>query len=272
MSTAVATHAELGPGRATLGTAGSSEWIKIRTLRSTWWTLLATVLFVAGLGTLFSAVHAHQFNNGNIDFELIRDPTQVSLRGIFLGQLAIGVLGVLAISGEYTTGMIRASLTALPRRWPVLAAKAAVLGGLIFVVAEAATFAAFLLGQAALASTHVQASLSTPGALRACFGAGVYLTIIGLMGVGLGFILRTTAGGIATLVGVVLILPLLAQALPSPYAGDVTKYLPLSAGTQIISTNLDSGSLSPWAGIGVAALYAVAALVGGLYVLRRRDA
>jgi ABC-type transport system involved in multi-copper enzyme maturation permease subunit len=265
-------RADLGIGRATLASAVSSEWIKIRSLRSTWWTLLATVLFVAGLGTLFSAVHAHQYNHGNIDFELIRDPTQVSLRGIFLGQLAIGVLGVLVISGEYTTGMIRASLTALPRRWPVLAAKGAVLGVLVFVVAEAATFAAFLLGQAALASTHVQASLSTPGALRACFGAGVYLTIIGLLGVGLGFVLRTTAGGIATLVGVVLILPLLAQALPSPYAADVTKYLPLSAGTQIISTHLDPSGLSPWAGIGVAAAYAAVALAAGLYVLRRRDA
>lgn len=272
MTTPVLTRADLGPGRATLGTAISSEWIKVRSLRSTWWTLFATVVFVAGLGTLFSAVHAHQYNNGNIDFDLIRDPTQVSLRGIFLGQLAMGVLGVLVISGEYTTGMIRASLTALPRRWPVLAAKAAVLGLLTFLVAEAATFAAFLLGQAALSSTHIQASLSTPGALRACFGAGVYLTIIAMLGVGLGFILRTTAGGIATLVGVVLILPLLAQALPSPYSSDVTKYLPLSAGTQIISTHLDSSALSPWTGIAVAAAYAAAALIGGLYVLRRRDA
>ena len=272
MTTPALTRADLGAGRATLGTAISSEWIKVRSLRSTWWTLFASVVFVAGLGTLFSAVHAHQYNNGNIDFDLIRDPTQVSLRGIFLGQLAIGVLGVLVISGEYGTGMIRASLTALPRRWPVLAAKAVVLGLLTFLVAEAATFAAFLLGQAALSSTHIQASLSTPGALRACFGAGVYLTIIALLGVGLGFILRTTAGGIATLVGVVLILPLLAQALPSPYSSDVTKYLPLSAGTQIISTHLDPNGLSPWTGIAVAAAYAGAALIAGLYVLNRRDA
>lgn len=272
MTTAVASRGELGPGRATLATALASEWIKVRSLRSTWWTLLATVLIVAGLGTVFAAVHAHQYNQGNIDFDLLRDPTQVSLRGIYLGQLAVGVLGVLVVSGEYATGMIRASLTAIPRRWPVLAAKAAVLGVLLFVVAEAASFAAFLLGQAALASTHHQASLSTPGALRACFGAGVYLTIIGLLGVGLGFILRTTAGGIATLVGVVLILPLLAQALPSPYSTDVTKYLPLSAGSQIISTRVDPSALSPWAGIGIAAAYAAAALVAGLYVLRRRDA
>lgn len=272
MSTAIASRADLGPGRATLGTSVVSEWIKIRTLRSTWWTLFALVVIVAGLGTLFSAVHAHQYTHGNIDFELLHDPTQVSLRGIYLGQLAIGVLGVLVVTGEYATGMIRASLTALPHRWPVLVAKAAVLGVLAFVVAEAASFAAFLFGQAALSSTHIQASLSTPGALRACIGMGVYLTLIGLLGVGLGFLLRSTAGGIATLVGVVLILPLLAQALPSPYSTDVTKYLPLSAGSQIIATNLDHNSLSPWTGVGVTALYVAAALAAGLYVLKRKDA
>jgi len=272
MTTAVASRVDLGPGQATLGTALASEWIKVRSLRSTWWTVTALVLIVAGLGTLFSAVHAHQYTHGHIDFDVLRDPTQVSLRGIYLGQLAIGVLGVLVVSGEYTTGMIRASLTAHPRRWPVLAAKAAVTGVLTFVVAEAASFAAFLLGQAALSSTHIQASLSTPGAVRACFGAGVYLTIIALLGVGLGFALRSTAGGIATLVGIVLILPLLAQALPSPYSSDVMKYLPLSAGSQIIATRLDPSALSPWAGIAVAAAYAAAALAAGLYVLNRRDA
>ena len=267
------TTAPLGPGRVSLGTASASEWIKVRTLRSTWWTLFVTLFIVVGLGTLFSAVHAHRFGQpGSDDLEVIRDPTQVSLRGIYLGQLALGVLGVLVVSGEYATGMIRASLTAIPHRWPVLVAKAAIIATVTFVVAEAAAFAAFLLGQAALSSTHYQASLSTPGAVRACFGAGVYLMIIALLGLGLGFVLRSTAGGIATLVGVVLILPLLAQALPTPYSTDVTKYLPLSAGTQIISVHQDSSALSPWTGIAVAAAYALAALAAGLYVLQRRDA
>jgi len=273
MTTAVATRGELGPGRASLGTALSSEWIKIRSLRSTWWALLATVVIIAGLGTLFSAVRAHRFNQpGPGEFELLLDPTQVSLRGIYLGQLAIGVLGVLVVSGEYATGMIRASLCALPHRWPVLAAKAAVLAAVVFVVTEAASFGAFLFGQFALTSTHHQATLSTPGALRACVGAGVFLTIIALLGVGLGFLLRTTAGGIATLVGIVLILPLLADALPAPYSTDIIKYLPLTAGTQIISTRLDPSALSPWIGIAVAASYAAAALAAGLFVLKRRDA
>lgn len=273
MTTAVTSATELGPGRATLATAVSSEWIKLRSLRSTWWALLVTVVLIAGLGTLFAAVHAHQYNNGRGgDLADLQDPTQLSLRGIYLGQLAVGVLGVLVVSGEYATGMIRASLTALPRRWPVLVAKSAVFAVVTLLVAEVAAFAAFLLGQAALASTHLQASLSAPGAVRACIGAGIYLTIIGLLGVGLGFVLRTTAGGIATLVGIVLILPLLAQALPAPYSTDVAKYLPLVEGTQIIATRLDPTALSPWTGIAVAGAYAAAALVAGLVVLRRRDA
>jgi ABC-type transport system involved in multi-copper enzyme maturation permease subunit len=265
--------ASLGQGRATLGTSVRSEWIKIRSLRSTWWALAAMVALIVGLGTLFAAFRAHRYDQlGAGGFGLIDDPTEISLRGIFLGQLAVGVLGVLVISGEYATGMIRASLTALPRRWPVLAGKALVLAAVALVVTEAASFAGFLAGQAALASTHHQASLSSPGALRACLGAGVYLTIIALLGVGLGFALRSTAGGIATLVGIVLVLPLLAEALPAPYSTDVIRYLPLTAGTQIIATRLDPNALAPWAGIGVAAGYAAAALLVGLYLLRRRDA
>ena len=230
MTTAASSALDLGPGRATLRTSVASEWIKLRSLRSTWWALLATVAIIAGLGTLFAAVRAQRYNEiSRESFKLLGDPTEISLRGIYLGQLALGVLGVLIVSGEYATGMIRASLTALPHRWPVLAAKTLVVGAVTFIVAEIAAFAAFLLGQLALASTHQQASLATPGALRACIGAGVYLTLIALLGVGLGFMLRSTAGGIATLVGIVLILPLLAQALPDPYATDIARYLPLTA-------------------------------------------
>ena len=273
MTTAASSAVDLGTGRATLRTSISSEWIKLRSLRSTWWALLATVVLIAGLGTLFAAVRAHRYNElGPNGFGLLADPTEISLRGIFLGQLALGVLGVLMVSGEYATGMIRASLTALPHRWPVLAAKAAVVAAVTFAVAEIATFVAFFLGQVAMASTHQQATLASPGALRACFGAGIYLTIIALLGVGLGFLLRTTAGGIATLAGIVLILPLLAQALPTPYSTDITKFLPLTAGLQIIATQLDPSDLSPWTGIAVAGAYAAAALIAGLYVLRRRDA
>jgi ABC-2 type transport system permease protein len=275
----------LGSGKVTQLGVIRSEWIKLRTLRSTWWSLLATIVMVVGLGVLFSALRAHRFNqdNANVQFRgpgpgggferLGLDPTLVSLRGVFLAQLAIGVLGVLVITGEYSTGMIRSSIAAVPHRRPVLIAKALVFGLTALILTELAAFAAFLLGQLALKSTHLQASLSTHEAVRAIIGAGLYLTLIGLLAIGLGFLIRNTAGGIAAVFGIVLVLPLLANALPSPYSTDVSKYLPLNAGTQILMTgNYDSSMLSPWAGIGVTALYALVALIAGAIVLTRRDA
>jgi len=137
----------------------------------------------------------------------------------------------------------------------------------------ASTLTGFLLGQQAQASTHAQASLSTPGAVRAIVGGAIYLTLIGLLAVGLGFLIRNTAGAIATLFGIVLVAPLLASALPEPYSTDVSKYLPLNAGSQILVTmNFDPTQLRPWVGIGVTALYAVVALIAGALMLKRRDA
>jgi ABC-type transport system involved in multi-copper enzyme maturation permease subunit len=266
---------DLGDGRITQLGVLRSEWIKLRSLRSTWYSLLATVVIITGLGTLFSALRAHRFSQdvgpGGRAFGF--DATQVSLRGVFLAQLAIGVLGVLVITGEYSTGMIRSSIAAVPHRQPVLVAKALVFAVIAFVVTFVAAFFAFIFGQQALASTHAQASLSTPHAVRAIFGAALYLTVIGLLAVGLGFLVRNTAGAIAALFGVVLVLPLLTNALPDPYSTDVAKYLPLNAGTQIMVTrNFDPTMLGPWTGLGVTALYAVAAIVGGAVMLKRRDA
>jgi ABC-2 type transport system permease protein len=275
MSTIAPPEYELGSGGVTLLSVIRAEWIKLRSLRSTWYSLLATVVIVVGLGTLFSALRAHRFSqdggaNGRFsDF----DPTLISLRGVFLAQLAIGVLGVLVITGEYSTGMIRSSVAAVPRREPILIAKALVFAVTAFIVTEVAAFTAFLLGQQALTSTHLKASLSTPHAERAILGAGLYLTLIGLLAVGLGFLVRSTAGAIATLFGIVLVFPLLAEALPTPYSTDVSKYLPLNAGTQIMSTrNPDPSQLGPWTGLGVVALYAVVALAAGAVMLKRRDA
>jgi len=201
--------------RVTFGGVLRAEWIKFRSLRSTWFSLLAALAIVDGLGTLFAALHAHRMTNGvRPGGVLFFDATQVSLRGVFLAQLAVGVLGVLVITGEYSTGMIRSSLAAVPRRSPVLAAKAIVFAVPVFAVSFVATLIGFGLGQWAQASTHAQASLSTPGAWRAVVGAAVYLTLIGVLGVGLGFLIRNTAGAVATLFGIVLVAPLLAQALP----------------------------------------------------------
>ncbi len=263
----------VGPGRVTQASVIHSEWIKVRSLRSTWYSLLAALLMIDGLGTLFSALHANRVENGaGPGSRVAIDATQVSLRGVFLAQLAIGVLGVLVVTGEYSTGMIRSSMAAVPHRQPVLIAKAAVFAALVFVVSLVGTLAGFLLGQRAQASTHDQATLSTPGAVRAIIGGALFLTLIGLLAVGLGFLIRSTAGAIATLFGIVLVAPILTNALPAPYSADVAKYLPLNAGTQILSTmNPDPTMLGPWAGIGVTALYAVVALLAGLLMLKRRD-
>src|SRR5579862_4541300 len=187
MSATVTAPAGLGTGGVTQARVIKSEWIKLRSLRSTWWSLLATFLIIVVLGVLISALRAHHFNqnfgppgaqaviihNGHRVVVGPRfgdgpfDPVQVSLRGVYLAQLAIGVLGVLIITAEYSTGMIRSSLAATPRRVPVLIAKATVFGPLAFAVTTVACLLAFIFGQQALASTHIQASLSTHNAVRA---------------------------------------------------------------------------------------------------------
>ena len=249
-----------------------SEWIKLRTLRSTVFSLLAAVVCTIGLGILISALRANDFKHNGITPGRGFDPTLVSLRGIYLAQLAIGVLGVLMITGEYSTGMIRATLSAVPRRLPVLWAKALVFAVVVFVVMGIASVLAFEGGQAMLSSAGIHVGLRSPGSARAVLGGALYLTVVGLLGVGLGFLLRNTAGAIATLFGLLLVLPAIVAALPASLYNDVFRYLPMPSGTQVLTTVPDSSLLTPWAGIGVFSLYALAALIAGAVMLKRRDA
>jgi len=250
-----------------------SEWIKLRSLRSTIFALLAAVACTVGLGLLISALRANNIEtNGGFHPGPSFDPTAVTLRGVYLAQLAVGVLGVLVVTGEYSTGMIRATLSAVPRRLPVLWAKAAVFAVVVFVTMGIASLIAFEGGQAFLSGAGIHFSLASPGAARAVLGAALYLTVVGLLGVGLGFLLRNTAGAIATLFGLMLVLPPIVGALPPSLYNDTYRYLPLMAGSQVMTTVAAPSLLSPWAGIGVFALYAVAAVVGGAVVLKRRDA
>ncbi|WBO69560.1 ABC transporter permease [Streptomyces camelliae] len=249
-----------------------SEWIKLRSLRSTLFTLLAAVVAMIGLGYLFSYFTADRWSHLPADERLNFDPTLTSLRGFFLAQLAVGVLGVLVVSGEYATGMIRASLSAVPRRLPVLWAKALVFGAVTWVLMTIAALIAFLIGQAVLSGHHLGTSLGSPGVLRAVLGAGLYLTVLGLIGVALGALIRNTAGGIATLFGVLLVLPVLAEALPSSWFDAINKYLPSTAGQGLIRVHQAAHTLSPWAGFAVFCLYAVITLAGAAVALKRRDA
>jgi hypothetical protein len=265
--------------------AVNSEWIKFRSLRSTWWSIGIALLISVGLGILFSDLRGSDIvHHGGGE----PDQTALSLRGFYLAQLAVGVLGVLFITGEYSTGMIRATLSAVPKRVPVWVAKIAIFAGVIFLITLVAAFVAFLGGQAVLSTYHANGhvigpggqldfarlgvSLSHPGSLRAVFGAALYMVGVGLLGLGCGFIVRNTGGAIAALFGLLLVLPLLAQALPSSLQHNVSKYLPMLAGTAGMNTTPGDDRLAPWTGLGVFALYVVVALGIGLYVLRRRDA
>jgi ABC-2 type transport system permease protein len=256
--------------KVTQGRVLVSEWIKLRSLRSTVYTLLAAIVMTVGLGMLFSGVMANRWAQLDPQ-ELARfDPTGVSLRGVFLAQLAIGVLGVLLISGEHSTGMIRATLSAVPKRLPVLWAKVGVFSVVAAVLMTAASFLAFLGGQALLGSHGT--TLAAAGVVRAVVGAGLYLTVVGLLGIGLGFIIRNTAGAIATLFGLLLVLPILGEVLPSTWSQHVVPYLPSNAGQAIMSIHQAPGDLAPWTGFAVFCGYAAAAIIAAAILLKRRDA
>ena len=217
------------PHPSTLPDAFVSEWTKIRTLRSTFFALAATMVLGVGLGALISYESAVHYAPG----QGLWDPTQASLNGLAAAQLTIGVLGVLAITGEYATGMIRTTLAAVPRRGRLLLAKASVFTAVAFVVGEAVSWLAFLVGQLLISSYMPSASLSQANVLRAVVGGGLYLTLVGLMGVAVGTILRHTAGAVTTVIAILFVLPGVLQALPPSWRNPVEKYWPTRAGSQI---------------------------------------
>jgi ABC-2 type transport system permease protein len=276
MSTATATPLTKAEpdrtGKVTQLRVINSEWIKLRTLRSTPITLLVAVGIMVGLGTLLTYLRAsHRGAGPGGHLEQING-AQVSLKMYFLAQLAIGVLGVLVISGEYTTGMIRASLSAVPKRLPVLWAKAAVFGATVLVLMTVASFAAFFSGQAVLSSYGLASHLSDPGVVRIIFGTALYLTVVGLLGVAFGALIRNSAGAIAALFGVLLILPGLADFLPDSWTPNVVPYLPSSAGTAVLSIVPDSPSMAPWTGFALMVGYAAVLLAAAAVLMKRRDA
>lgn len=279
MSTATATAPARGAGAGTAPRGEvtqarvlHSEWIKLRTLRSTFWTLIGAMVALIGFGALFCAVTANRWTHMGPGEHASFDAAQTSLRGFFLAQLAVGVLGVLTVTGEYATGMIRASLAAVPRRLPVLWAKAALYAAVVWVLTTASALAAFLIGQALLSPRHIGLSLGDPGVLRAVFGTGLYLTVVGLLGVAIGAMIRNTAGGIATVFAVLLILPVLAEALPTSWNNAISPWLPSNAGQAVIPLHHEAHTLHPWAGLAVFAGYALVALAGSAVLMRRRDA
>jgi ABC-type transport system involved in multi-copper enzyme maturation permease subunit len=249
-----------------------SEWTKLRTVKSTIWTLGIFVVLGIGLSALASAETAAHWSTTSIAQRASFDATRLSLIGVFFGQLVIGVLGVLVMSAEYGTGTIRSTFSAAPRRPLVLAAKVSVFGIVTFIVAEAVAFASYLLGQALLTAPAIHTTLGDPGAFRAVFAAGVYLFLLGLLAVALATIIRHTAGAISCFVGILLVLPLIVGALPSSIANVANKFLPADIGSAALSRIADPTQFGAWPGLAILAGYVVALFAIGTVMLQRRDA
>ena len=202
------------------------------------------------------------------------DATQQSLAGLYVGQLVIAVLGALTITSEYSTGMIRTTLSVQPRRGVVFAAKALVFAAVTLVTGLIAAFGSFFVGQAILSSHHLSATLGEPNVLRAVIGGALFLTACGMLAYGLGAILRHTAAAISAAIGLLFVLTVLVQFLPHTWQNNVDKWMPALAGSQIWTTKATGGPdlFSAWPGFAVLAGYAAVAIIAGLVCFRTRDA
>ena len=267
----------LPAGRYRFSGALRAEWTKLRTVRSTAWCLLATVVLGIGIGILATSSEASNWRNAGFIDTALFDPTSISLTGLLFGQLAMGVLGGLTMSAEYGTGSIRATFAAIPRRPVVLAAKAVVFGVVALVVTEAVSFTSFFVGQAILSGSTPTATLSQHEVLRAVIGGGLFLTVLGLMALGLAAIIRHTAGTITTFVSILLILPLVVSAFPAKYGHPVGRYLPATIGSAMTSTTSQGAhdaflpAFPFWHGFAILCAYAVGALVIGGALMIRHD-
>jgi hypothetical protein len=252
--------------RYDLGRSVRAEVTKLRTIRSTTWTLLATVVGTLVV-TVLSTNGLHHVGRGAGQF----DPTNQSLSGIAIGQLTIGLLGVLMITGEYGSGTIRSSLAATPRRPLFVGAKVLVIAAVSLVVGELLTFGCFFTGRAILTGNTPVASLGQPGVLRALLLTGAYLALLGMFGLGLGIIIRHTAGAITAFVAAIFLLPLLLQPLHAH--GNPSRFTPEDIlANSVAAVVHQSGQLAPLTGFLLMVLYCAVALGLGTVLLHRRDA
>jgi ABC-type transport system involved in multi-copper enzyme maturation permease subunit len=264
------------PRRVGFGNLLLTEWTKIRSVRSTLWTLVIFVVVGLGLTGLLTWLTMRALTSGRTGAraaDIGGDPVNFILgTGLGLGQLAICVLGALVITAEYGSGTIRASLLAVPRRIPELIAKGLVFGVLVFVVGEAVAFGSFFIG-AAIVHSRFPVSLSQPGVTRAVIGSGLYLTVLGLFALAIGSLIRHTAGAITTVIGLVLVIFPLLGLLPYSWGAHIHAYAPTVAGQLITVDHQQPGQLlSPWQGFGVFCAWTVLLLAVGGYLLKRRDA
>ncbi len=267
-----------GPARASFGGVLRSELTKIRSVRSTYWALAAMVIITIGISALLSWGRVQDYASQPAFIQAHMAPrirsraTEFSMFGLILGQLVIAVLGALTITAEYSTGMIRTSLSVMPRRETVYVAKALVFTVVALAAGLVTSFGSYFLGQAIFATHHLNSSLGQPGVLRAVIGGGLFLGACGLLSFGIGALLRHTAGAITASVALLFVLFVLSGFLPSSWAEHVDKWIPFNAGSAIWENLSGVNMFSPWVGFGVFCCYAAAAVIAGGILFHIRDA
>jgi ABC-2 type transport system permease protein len=250
-----------------------SEWTKLHSLRSTAYTLMVTVLFGVGVSALISYADGRAYHQAAPIEQSAFDPTAISLNGYIHAQLGIAVLGVLMLSSEFATGTIHTSLVAVPRRGRMLAAKAAVCSAVVLVAGQAVGFPMFFVGQAVLKwqeAPHV--TLGQPHVLRAVLGTGLYLAVVGVLGVAVGTLVRVTAGGLAVMATVTLLIPALAGLLSASWAKAALKFWPTAAGARLMTVVPDPDALGPWAGFALLCAFVAVTMTAAYAMFRSRDA
>ncbi|MGW2212717.1 ABC transporter permease [Streptomyces sp. NPDC001781] len=251
----------------------ASEWAKLFSLRSSWIVLGLSLLFVVAFGLIAAFRYRSGIGSGQLNQDFARqNAVGLSLFGVNFAQLALGVLGVLVTAGEYSTGMIRSTLAAVPRRLPVLWCKATVTGLVALVIATTGAFVAFLFGSRIVAGTPGAMGFHHQGVVRSLLGAGLYLCLVAVIGTALGALLRSVAGAVSALVAALMLIPGLITLLPGAWHDGISPYLPGNAGASMFAVTRDSATLTPGAGLLVLLAWTVLALAGAAYRLRRADA
>ncbi|MFJ3624072.1 ABC transporter permease subunit [Streptomyces iakyrus] len=252
------------PYRVTPARVLRSEWHKLWTLRSTWITLAVTSLLTAAMGAGLGAAYDGSGEGG-------MDPVMFALLGTQFATINLGVLGILATAGEYSTGQIRATMTAVPRRLPVLWSKAAVLAAVVLPLTLATNLLTFPLAQSFLTGTDLSAALGDPGVLRALAGNAVGLTLLAVLALGIGALLRSVPTAIGAFIGLVMILPEILAMLPYAFVDDAVRYFPGKALEALTTAQPQPGAASPGASLLAMLLWTTAVLTVAAVVLRRKD-
>jgi ABC-2 type transport system permease protein len=260
-------------GRVTERHVVRSEWTKFITVRSTLWSLGIGMLLTLAFPILFAAVTGAHWGTMSPSERADRQPMDIALAGVNVAQLAIAVLGVLVITAEYSTGMIRSTFLAVPKRLPVLWAKIGVFAVVAFALTLPAVIASFYTSQAILHRHHIlQISISSPGVLRVMFGGALYVMGVGVFALALGAIIRNTAGGISAFVGIFFVIPPLMNVLPLSWNNAISKWLPSENGRQLLALHRDSSRFAQWPSGAIFLGYCLIGIAIAAVLLVRRDA